>query len=141
MILAKTISVPFATAGHGLPFAASRLNPVAQHFMTRFALVFLLAFTSISAQAMVVPSPPQIAAKAYLLVDASSGAVLAEHNADMPLPPASLTKMMTSYILAREISEGNIKETDMVTISENAWSQNPLFAGSSLMWIEPGMDV
>jgi D-alanyl-D-alanine carboxypeptidase (penicillin-binding protein 5/6) len=141
MILAKTISVPFATAGHGLPFAASRFIPVAKKFMTRFALVFLLAFTSISAQAMVVPSPPQIAAKAYLLVDASSGAVLAEHNADMPLPPASLTKMMTSYILAREISEGNIKETDMVTISENAWSQNPLFAGSSLMWIEPGMDV
>jgi len=141
MILAKTISVPFATAGHGLPFAASRFIPVAKKFMTRFALVFLLAVTSINASAMVVPSPPQIAAKAYLLKDASSGAVLAEHNADMPLPPASLTKMMTSYILAREISEGNIKETDMVTISENAWSQNPLFAGSSLMWIEPGMDV
>jgi D-alanyl-D-alanine carboxypeptidase (penicillin-binding protein 5/6) len=59
----------------------------------------------------------------------------------MPLPPASLTKMMTSYILAREIGEGNVQETDMVAISENAWSQNPLFEGSSLMWIEPGKDV
>jgi D-alanyl-D-alanine carboxypeptidase (penicillin-binding protein 5/6) len=59
----------------------------------------------------------------------------------MPLPPASLTKMMTSYLLAREITEGNVKGTDMVSISENAWSQNPLFKGSSLMWIEPGKDV
>ena len=110
--------------------------------MTRFALVLFLAITAVSTQAAtIVPSPPQVAAKAYLLVDANSGAVLAEHNADMPLPPASLTKMMTSYILAREIGEGNVQETDMVAISENAWSQNPLFEGSSLMWIEPGKDV
>ena len=110
--------------------------------MSRFTLVLLLAIASFSSQAAtIVPSPPQVAAKAYLLIDADSGAVLAENNADMPLPPASLTKMMTSYILAREIGEGNIQETDMVTISENAWSQNPLFEGSSLMWIEPGKDV
>ena len=110
--------------------------------MTRFALVLLLAFSTYAAQtAAIVPSPPQISAKAYFLVDAASGAVLAEHNADMPLPPASLTKMMTSYVLAGEIGEGRVKETDMVTVSENAWSQNPLFAGSSLMWIEPGKDV
>ncbi|PLW67514.1 D-alanyl-D-alanine carboxypeptidase family protein [Pseudohalioglobus lutimaris] len=110
--------------------------------MLRLSLALLLALTSIGATAAsIVPSPPQIAAKAYLLVDARSGAVLAEHNADMPLPPASLTKMMTSYILATEIHEGRVSETDMVAISENAWSQNPKFAGSSLMWIEPGKDV
>ena len=111
-------------------------------FMIRTTLVVLLALCSLGAQAAtIVPSPPQIAAKAYLLVDAASGAVLAEHNADMPLPPASLTKMMTSYVLATEINEGRVVETDMVSISENAWSQNPIFAGSSLMWIEPGKDV
>ena len=88
-----------------------------------------------------IPSPPQIDAVAWLLVDADSGAVLAEHNADVPLPPASLTKMMTSYILAREISEGQLSEDDMVVVSETAWSQNPIFTGSSLMWIEPGMRV
>lgn len=110
--------------------------------MSRFSLVLLLALSVFSAgTAAVVPSPPQIAAKAYLLIDASSGAVLAEQNADMPLPPASLTKMMTSYILAEEIVQGRVRETDMVAISENAWSQNPIFAGSSLMWIEPGKDV
>jgi serine-type D-Ala-D-Ala carboxypeptidase (penicillin-binding protein 5/6) len=110
--------------------------------MTRFPLALLLVFFVLGAQAAtIVPSPPQVAAKAYLLVDAQSGAVLAEENADMPLPPASLTKMMTSYVLATEIHEGRVQETDMVTVSENAWSQNPIFAGSSLMWIEPGMDV
>jgi D-alanyl-D-alanine carboxypeptidase (penicillin-binding protein 5/6) len=109
--------------------------------MIRFTLVLLLALTGMAQAATIVPSPPQIAAKAYLLVDAASGTVLAEHNADMPLPPASLTKMMTSYILAKEIDEGRVQGTDMVAISENAWSQNPIFAGSSLMWIEPGKDV
>lgn len=110
--------------------------------MTRIAAVLALFLATAGAwSATIVPSPPQVAAKAFLLLDADSGAVLAEHNADMPLPPASLTKMMTSYILAREIVEGNVQSTDMVTISENAWSQNPLFNGSSLMWIEPGKDV
>jgi len=110
--------------------------------MTRLVFVLLLAFSAVTVQAAsIVPSPPQLSAKAYFLVDASSGAVLAEHNADLPLPPASLTKMMTSYVLAREIAEGRVNESDMVAISENAWSQNPLFKGSSLMWIEPGKDV
>ena len=110
--------------------------------MIRFSLALFLAFSIFGAQAAtIVPSPPQIAAKAYLLVDANSGEILAEKNADMPLPPASLTKMMTSYVLATEIDEGRIALSDMVTVSENAWSQNPLFAGSSLMWIEPGKEV
>lgn len=110
--------------------------------MIRITLALLLALSTFGAQAAtIVPSPPQIAAKAFLLVDADSGMVLAEQNADMPLPPASLTKMMTSYVLATEIHEGRVQESDMVTVSENAWSQNPVFAGSSLMWIEPGKDV
>ena len=49
--------------------------------------------------------------------------------------------MMTSYVLGQELNKGNVALTDMVKISENAWSQNPLFKGSSLMWIEPGKDV
>lgn len=110
--------------------------------MTRIALFLFLAVVTFTAQAAnIVPAPPQLSAKAFLLIDAASGTVLAEHNADLPLPPASLTKMMTSYVLAKEIVEGRLNESDMVTISENAWSQNPLFKGSSLMWIEPGTDV
>jgi D-alanyl-D-alanine carboxypeptidase (penicillin-binding protein 5/6) len=110
--------------------------------MIRFVFALLLAVAAPAAlAASIVPSPPQVAAKAYILVDARSGAVLAEQNADMPLPPASLTKMMTGYILSNEIDAGRVKQSDMVPVSRNAWSQNPLFVGSSLMWIEPGKDV
>jgi len=110
--------------------------------MTRFSFVLLLMFTAMGAQAVnIVPSPPQLAAKSYILMDATSGEVLVEHNADLPLPPASLTKLMTSYVLTAEIASGRVSRDEMVVVSENAWSQNPLFNGSSLMWIEPGMDV
>lgn len=110
--------------------------------MTRLATALLMAMTAFSALAAgAVPSPPELAAKAYLLMDARSGKVLVEHEADMPLPPASLTKMMTAYVLAEEVKAGRVSEDDMVRISENAWSQNPIFEGSSLMWIEPGKDV
>lgn len=110
--------------------------------MTRLALAVFLVFTIFNAQSQsAIPAPPELSATAYLLIDAYSGAVLVEHNADMSLPPASLTKMMTGYVLAEEVIAGRVKEEDMVRISENAWSQNPLFNGSSLMWIEPGKDV
>ncbi|MCP4840514.1 MAG: D-alanyl-D-alanine carboxypeptidase, partial [Halieaceae bacterium] len=110
--------------------------------MTRLAIFFLLTITAYGLQAQnAVPAPPELPAKAYLLIDANSGQVIVEHNADQQLPPASLTKMMTAYVLAEEINAGRVSEEDMVRISENAWSQNPIFQGSSLMWIEPGKDV
>lgn len=110
--------------------------------MTRLFLVLLFTAFSFPANSVnIVPSPPQVAAKAYILIDANSGVVLAEQNADIALPPASLTKLMTAYVLSGEISAGRVKDTDLVVVSKNSWSQNPLFNGSSLMWIEPGMDV
>jgi serine-type D-Ala-D-Ala carboxypeptidase (penicillin-binding protein 5/6) len=113
--------------------------------MKRLFIISLLAlFAAVpfaAAQSGIIPAPPEVAAKAYLLVDADTGAVLVEHNADMPLPPASLVKMMTAYVLAGEIESGRVGADDLVTVSRNAWSQNPVFAGSSLMWIEPGKPV
>ena len=115
-----------------------RLHPV----MTKRLLLALVTVFALAARAEeTIPSPPQIEATAYFLMDAASGAVLAEHNADVQLPPASLTKMMTTYVLAKEMAAGRVRKDDMVVISENAWSQNPLFAGSSLMYIKPGVDV
>jgi len=99
------------------------------------------AAPSALAQSAIIPAPPQVAAEAYLLVDSDTGAVLVEHNADKPLPPASLVKMMTAYVLAGEIESGRVNAEDMVTVSRNAWSQNPVFTGSSLMWIQPGKPV
>jgi len=106
-----------------------------------FALVAVLTSVSALAQPNLVPAPPAVAASAYLLMDADSGEVLIEHNADERLPPASLTKLMTSYVLSYELERGQVSNQDMVTISKNAWAQNPIFAGSSLMWIEVGKQV
>ncbi|MBE0345514.1 D-alanyl-D-alanine carboxypeptidase (penicillin-binding protein 5/6) [Pseudoalteromonas peptidolytica F12-50-A1] len=92
-----------------------------------------------SASAQIIPSPPQVSAKGYFLMDFTTGKVIAEGNADTKLAPASLTKMMTSYVIGTEIEAGNISPTDMVTISEKAWAKN--FPGSSVMFIEVGKQV
>lgn len=101
-------------------------------------ITFVLSFNVI-ATPRVIPNAPAIAAKGYLLIDFDSGKILAESNSDERLEPASLTKMMTSYIIGREIKSGNLKVTDKVTISENAWSKN--FPDSSKMFIEVGKEV
>lgn len=88
------------------------------------------------ASAPLMPPAPTVAASSYLLIDADSGRVLTEHNADTPLPPASLTKMMTSYIASLEILRGQLKETDEVLVSEKAWR-----TGGSKMFIEVGNRV
>lgn len=106
-----------------------------------FALFAVLSSVSVLAQPNLVPVPPAVAASAYLLMDADSGEVLIEHNADERVPPASLTKLMTSYVLSYELERGQVSNQDQVTISKNAWAQNPIFAGSSLMWIEVGKQV
>lgn len=69
-----------------------------------------------------VINPPPIEATAYILIDASTGKVIAEKNADAQVPPASLTKMMTDYIVASELKNGAIKADDKVHISEKAWA-------------------
>ncbi len=96
---------------------------------------------SVSVSAAIIPAPPEVAARAHYLIDATTGYVIAESNANEQLPPASLTKLMTSYVLSYEIERGRVAFDDKVLISENAWAQNPIFKGSSLMWLEPGMEV
>lgn len=83
-----------------------------------------------------VPAPPQLAAKSYVLMDGESGQVLVENNGDQRLPPASLTKLMTAYIATKEIEAGRIGENDLVTVSEHAWR-----TGGSRMFIKVGSQV
>ena len=109
--------------------------------MIRSFLLIFSIFVLSPAGAAVLPPPPELEASAWILVDADTGYVITEHSADIPLPPASLTKLMTSYVLASELASGRVSEDDQVNVSENAWAQNPIFAGSSLMWIEPGKPV
>jgi serine-type D-Ala-D-Ala carboxypeptidase (penicillin-binding protein 5/6) len=81
----------------------------------------LLLFTA--AHALVTPSPsaPTVIAKSYILQDFDSGRVLAELNSDQRLPPASITKLMTAYVVSQELQMGNISLADEVLISEKAW--------------------
>ncbi|NOT13519.1 MAG: D-alanyl-D-alanine carboxypeptidase [Methylococcaceae bacterium] len=67
------------------------------------------------------PAPPEIAASAFILQDHNTGKVLAENNADVKLAPASLTKIMTVYVVFREISNGHLHLSDLVTVSQKAW--------------------
>lgn len=77
---------------------------------------------------------PQLNAQTYILMDYNSGDVLASLNADQRQYPASLTKMMTGYVVGEALKEGRIKSSDIVTVTENAWAQK--FPGSSLMFLE-----
>ncbi|MDA0146889.1 serine hydrolase [Vibrio sp. LaRot3] len=109
---------------------------------TVFASSIALSTTfasSAMASPIVVPDAPQIAAKGFVLMDYHSGKVLAQKEMDTKLSPASLTKMMTSYVIGQELARGNIKENDDVTISKNAWAKN--FPDSSKMFIEVGTTV
>jgi len=112
-----------------------------RRYWSAWLLGAVLLPSVVLANTALVPSPPSINADSYLLVDFDTGAVLVEHNPDLQLPPASLTKLMTAYILAEEVALGRLALDDTVRVSRNAWSQNPVFNGSSLMWIEPGKPV
>lgn len=99
----------------------------------------VLALSPLANALTIIPDAPQINAKGYILIDYTTGKVIAETNADTLLAPASLTKMMTSYIIGKELENGNISNTDKVLISENAWAKN--FPDSSKMFIEVGTEV
>lgn len=81
----------------------------------------LLVSVAASASDLPIPSAPSLGAKTYMLVDYNSGQVLAAKNADKRVAPASVTKLMTAYIIFDEIKQGNLKPSDQVTVSEKAW--------------------
>lgn len=83
-----------------------------------------------------IPSPPRVSAKSYILIDAQSGKILAEKNADKRLPPASLTKMMTMYVISTSLRNGQITPDDTVSISHKAWK-----VGGSKMFVREGQHV
>lgn len=97
--------------------------------------VFIVIATMLpSTEAMAIswPHGPDIKAKSWVLLDARSGRVLAQHNEDLQLPPASLTKMMTMYIAFEDIKLGRLNPEEKVEVSKKAWKM-----GGSRMFIEP----
>lgn len=103
----------------------------------RIFAIALLFVAGLAHGQLLIPAPPDIAARAWILMDAQTGKVLVEHNADERLPPASLTKMMTSYVISREMHEGRIKEDDEALVSEYAWRTGGWASGSSVMSLLP----
>src|SRR3954468_23601991 len=93
---------------------SSRLLPL-------FSKAMLVVFAAAAGAAVPVPKPPTIAARAYVLVDYQSGRVLAGDKADVQMEPASITKLMSGYVVFRAIKEKRLSPSEMVTISEHAW--------------------
>jgi D-alanyl-D-alanine carboxypeptidase (penicillin-binding protein 5/6) len=106
--------------------------------MKKIIVTLLLLFfcNALLAAPQLIPSPPKIKARGYMLVDFTSGHVIAESNANERMEPASLTKMMTSYVLAHEISQGRMTLDEEVRISEKAWRMP-----GSRMFIEVGKRI
>ncbi|MFU8814049.1 MAG: D-alanyl-D-alanine carboxypeptidase family protein [Pseudomonadales bacterium] len=107
--------------------------------LTRYGLIAIVAWLCAPAtwaNMPIMPPPPSIAASSYLLVDADTLEVLVAHNIHEPLPPASLTKIMTAYVAEVELEAGRVQLEDQVPISVNAW-QTP----GSRMFIREGTRV
>ncbi|HEY7773855.1 MAG TPA: D-alanyl-D-alanine carboxypeptidase family protein [Marinagarivorans sp.] len=102
----------------------------------------LLAISQLAhARNIIIPKPPQVAAKAYVLMDAKTGHILIEENADLQLPPASLTKIMTTYIVSEEVARGDLGELDQVYITDDAWRRGGTSSGGSTMFLKPRTEV
>ena len=99
-------------------------------------ILSLQGLSAVQAQQL-IPAPPELAAKAWILVDANTGHILVESNADMQLPPASLAKMMTTYIVSNEIAAGRMSKDEMVLISDNAWEKGGAKTDGSTMFLNP----
>ncbi|AFP29746.1 D-alanyl-D-alanine carboxypeptidase dacA [Marinobacter sp. BSs20148] len=100
-----------------------------------YTLLLVIAGNAL-AQTVLIPAPPQIAGSSYVLMEPKSGHVIMENNSSERLPPASLTKMMTAYIVERELDEGRIAMGDMVPISVTAWQ-----TGGSRTFVREGTSV
>jgi len=103
-----------------------------------FSGLLMLAqfFFLIEAQAVPVPSPPKLAAKSFLLVDFNSGRVLAEKDSSRKVEPASITKLMTAYVVYKELEAGRLSLDEEVIVSEKAWRMK-----GSKMFIEVGKKI
>src|SRR5262249_10808162 len=103
-----------------------------------FAVSAALLFGAIGTTAAQTPPPKKddfvISAPYAILIDADSGTVLFEKNADKANPPASMSKMMTVEVVLHQIAEGKLKFEDEMTISENAWRKGGAPSGGSAMF-------
>lgn len=114
----------------------------ARRVLTLSGAFLLMSLSTAHAADPMAPAAPDVDARAWILMDYHSGKVLAEGNADEKLDPASLTKLMTSYVVGQALKAGKIHLDDKVTVGKDAWATgNPALRGSSLMFLKPGDQV
>lgn len=101
-----------------------------------FSLFLALCCATVTAVAQ-MPSPPEVAAKSYVLLDVTTGQTLAERDADSPADPASLTKLMTAYVVFTALREHKLQIEQTLPVSLRAWEERK--GGGSLMFVEPRM--
>ncbi|MDZ4098753.1 MAG: D-alanyl-D-alanine carboxypeptidase family protein [Methylophilaceae bacterium] len=99
-------------------------------------LATTLLITSFAANANDIPPPPSMAVKSYVLLDLNSSNIIAEQGADMRVEPASLTKVMTAYLVFKALENGHLKADQVLPVSTAAWK-----AEGSRMFIEPNRPV
>ncbi len=105
-----------------------------------FLLLLVILSTNTAAQNP-VPIAPDLDGTAWILIDATTGFVIAENNADEPLPPASLAKMMTTYIAVKQIKQGTLSDYEEVFVSDNAWEKGGAKTDGSTMFLSPRTTV
>ncbi|CAB1277070.1 D-alanyl-D-alanine carboxypeptidase family protein [Candidatus Nitrosacidococcus tergens] len=102
------------------------------HFFVLYVFFLLFANTIAFGETVIpIPGPPSVSAKSYVLEDFKTGQIIAESKADQKVAPASITKLMTAYIVFSELKRGNLHLEDQVLISEHAWK-----TGGSRTFIE-----
>lgn len=104
--------------------------------LNRCCWLLLCVMFSLPLWAAPVPTAPELDANSYMLADFDSGQVIVQKDPDKKIEPASITKMMSAYVIYEALKEGSIAKTDLVTISEKAWKM-----GGSKMFIEVGKQV
>jgi serine-type D-Ala-D-Ala carboxypeptidase (penicillin-binding protein 5/6) len=112
------------------------MNTFSDNFIYKHLLSVIVLIIGFNVNAAPIPKAPNPDVKSYILIDYDSGMVIAEKNADLILPPASITKIMTSYIIFTELQNKTLAKNDDVLISKKAWK-----TGGSKMFIEVGKKV
>ncbi len=94
---------------------------VKRNYLILFSFLYFFVSLVFAENKILIPAAPTIGAKSYILIDFNSGKVLVEKNSEQRLAPASLTKIMTVYVIFRELQNGHLKLDEKVTISKKAW--------------------
>jgi len=117
--------------------AISKLNNILKSTLTSLSVLALSSFVVVVATAEVIDTK----AREAILIDPSTGTVILNKNADEQMPPASMSKLMTAYLLFESINDGRVSLDDKFRVSENAWRKGGAASGSSTMFLPPKSEV